>query len=118
MPGRAPTRVVALVDKTAYLIEGLDVLGMPAEGELDLGLLDDGVDTAQPVGLGVGQQVEAVERVVEIGQRLAVGPAALRFLGGQDRAIDGLFRFVAAILNRPCSTFFLRLRPSIRLIKW
>src|SRR3984893_2970768 len=82
MPGRAAARVAGLLDEIANLVEGLYVLGMAAEGELDLGLLDDSVDTAHPVGFGVGQQVKAAERVVEIGQRLAVGPAALRCLGG------------------------------------
>ena len=66
MPGGATARVVDLVDETAQLIERLDMLGVLAEGEPDLGLLDDGVDAAQPVGFGVGQQVDALKRVVEI----------------------------------------------------
>ena len=48
-----------------------------------------------------GSNVEAVERVGEIAERLAVRPAALRFLGGQDRVIDGfLGRFAAAEMQR------------------
>jgi len=37
-----------------------------------------------------------VQRIVEIGDRLVIGPAALRFLSREDRIIDGFFRFVAA----------------------
>ena len=96
MPGRTAARVVALVDEIAYLIEGLDVLGMLAEREFDLGLFDHGVDTAQPVRSGFGQQVKSVQRVIEVSQRLGVGPAALRFLSGQDRVIDRLLRLVVA----------------------
>ena len=78
------------------MVERLDVLGVLPEGEFDLGLLDHRVDAAQPVGFRVGQQVEAAERVVEIAQRLAVGPAALRFFRCQNRIIDRLLGLVAA----------------------
>ena len=96
MPSRAAARVVDLVDEAAHLVESLDVLGVLAEGEFDLGLLDDGVDAAQPVRFGIGQEIKAVEGVVEISHRLAVGPAALRLLSCQDRIVDRLFRLVAA----------------------
>ena len=66
------------------------------ERELDLCLFDHGVDAAQPVRLRVGHRVEAVERVVEIGQGLTVGPAALRFFRRQYRVVDGLLGLVAA----------------------
>ena len=88
MPGRAPARVVGLVDKTANFFEGLDVFGVASKGKLDLGLFDHGIDTAQPVRLGVRHNVEAMQRIAEIRQRFAVGPAALRFLGGLDGVID------------------------------
>ena len=55
VPSRAATRVVALINEIADLVESLDVLGMLAEGEFDFRLLDDGVDTTQAVGLGIGQ---------------------------------------------------------------
>ena len=85
-----------MVDELANLIECLDVLGMLAESELNLGLLDYCVDPTQPVGLIDGQQIEALQCVVEITQRFAIGPAALRLLGCQDCIIDRFFCFVAA----------------------
>jgi len=51
MPGGATTRIIDLVYEPPHLIKSLDVLGVLAEGEFDLGLLDDGIDAAQPVGL-------------------------------------------------------------------
>ena len=72
------------------------MLGVLTESEFDLGLFEHGINAAQPVGFGVGQQVEAVKSAIEISQRLVVRPAALRFFGCQDRVIDGFFRLVAA----------------------
>src|SRR5215469_158056 len=77
MPRGAAARVVDLVDKRANLIEGVDVFCVLSEGKLAVALLDDRVDAAQPIGFRIGQQVEAAEGVVEMGQCLAVGPAAL-----------------------------------------
>ena len=45
MPGGATTRIVDLVDVAADLVESLDVLGMLAEREFDLGLLENGVES-------------------------------------------------------------------------
>ena len=56
------------------------MFGVLAERELDLGLLDHGIDAPHPVGFRIWQQVEAVERIAEIGERLVVGPTALRLL--------------------------------------
>jgi hypothetical protein len=58
MPSGAQARVIGLLDKLGNLVEGGDVFGVLAEGKLDLGLIDYRVDTAQPVGLCVGQQAE------------------------------------------------------------
>src|SRR5690242_12074276 len=96
MPGCTAARIIAVLEERTYLVEGLDVVGMLAEREFDLRLFEHGVDTAQPVHLRVGQQIEAVERVVEVSQCLAVGPAALRLLSGQDRVINRLLGLVAA----------------------
>src|SRR6266481_5513216 len=69
MPGGAAARVADLVDEKADLIEGLDVLGVFSEGKLAIPLLDDRVDAAEPVGVRVGQQVEAI--AVELLEGLA-----------------------------------------------
>ena len=95
MPGGAAAWI-ALVDETAYLIEGLDVFGMLPESKFDLGLFDDRVDAAQPVRFLIGQEVETEERIVEKGQRLAVGPKSLRFFGREDRIVDGFLSLIAA----------------------
>src|SRR5258708_5782992 len=96
MPSGAAPRIVGLVHQTGNSVEGLDLLRVLAEREFDFGLLDNGVDAAQPVGFRIGQQIEAVEGIVEVSQRLAVGPAALRLLSRQDRVVNRLFRLVAA----------------------
>ncbi|MGH7114887.1 MAG: hypothetical protein ACREE9_10375, partial [Stellaceae bacterium] len=88
MPGSPARRITGGLDNAANAVERLDLLAVLAERIFDLSLLEDGVDAAQPVGRGVGQRVEAAERVAEIAERLAVGPAALRFLGGGDGMID------------------------------
>ena len=88
MPSGAAARVVGLLDQRANLLERIDVFGVLAQGKFDLGLLQHGVNTAQPVGGIIGQRVEAAQCIVEIRQRFVVTPAALRFLGRQDRVID------------------------------
>ena len=96
VPGRAARRVGARIDNAADVFESQDVLLVAPERIFDFGLVEHGVDTAQPVGVAVGHCVQAAKRVVEIGQRVAVGPAALRFPCGQDRKIDSPFGLVAA----------------------
>ena len=63
MPSGAAARVVGLVDDAANFFERSDVLGVTSQRVFDLGLLEYGVDAAQPVRLRVGQRVEAAERV-------------------------------------------------------
>src|ERR1700731_1557317 len=58
-------------------------------------LVEDGVDAAQPVRIAVGHCVQTAMRVVEIHQRIAVGPAALRFSCGEDRVIGCSFSLLA-----------------------
>ena len=53
MPGGAPARIIGLVHQVGNLIEGFDVFGVLAEREFDLGLLDHGIDAAQPVGFRI-----------------------------------------------------------------
>jgi hypothetical protein len=96
VPGGAAPRVVGLVHETGKSVECLDLLGVLAEREFSFALLQYRVDAAQAVGVGVRQQVEAVQSIIEISQRLAIGPAALRFFSGEDRVVDGFFRLVAA----------------------
>src|ERR1700748_2749570 len=64
VPGRAAARVAALVYERTDRVESLDLVGMLTERELDLGLLDHGVDAPAPVCLAVGQQVEVMQRIV------------------------------------------------------
>ena len=68
--------------KSALLI--LDVqrktvtaFGVLAEGEFDLGLFEHGVCAAQSVYFGVRKQFEAMQPVVEIGERFRVRPTSL-----------------------------------------
>ncbi len=72
------------------------MLCVPPERVFDLGLFKHGIDTPQPVRLRIGHIAEMVERIVEIIQRVAIGPSALRLFRGQDRVIDRLFGIVAA----------------------
>src|SRR3954452_14076991 len=95
MPCRPSAWVAGLVDEAGNLIEGEDVFSVLSESEFDLGLFEHSVDTAESVRLRVGHIAEAVEGVAEVGQRLAVGPAALGLFCGQDRIIHRLFRLVA-----------------------
>jgi hypothetical protein len=96
VPGRAARRVGDRLDQIADALEGLDVLDVLTQGELDLGLLDDGVDPAQSIGVGVRHRVEALEGSVEVGDGLGVGPAPVRFPGGEQRVVHRLLRLVRA----------------------
>ena len=88
---RGPARRIGRrVDQLSDGLQRLDVLGVTAEGELDLGLGDDRVDPAPPIGLGVGHRIQARESGFEGGQRFGVGPSLLRLLAGPDRIVDGL----------------------------
>ena len=83
MPSGAAARVVCLVDDAANFFERPNMFGVSPKRELDFGLFEHGIDAAQPVRPRVRHRVEAAERIVEIGQRLAVGPAALRLFRSQ-----------------------------------
>src|SRR5262249_17396167 len=84
VPGGTALRVSGTLCQVTNALQGLDVLCVPAQGELDLGLLQDGVNTAQPVRLSVGHRLEALERGIEMGQCHGIGPAPLRLLSSQD----------------------------------
>ena len=64
-----PPRVRDGADGITDGFERLDVLGVTAERELDLGLLDDGVDAAHAIGFGVRHPVERLQRRLEVGER-------------------------------------------------
>ncbi len=95
VPCGAAVRTAGLVDDAANAFQGLDMIGVLSQRILDLGLFEHGVDAAQSVRLRVGHPIKAVERVVEIGQALVVGPMTLSFFRGQDRIIHGLLGLVA-----------------------
>ena len=71
------------------------MLAVLAEGVLDLGLFEHGVDAAQPIGGRVGHRANSAQRVVKISDRFAVCPASLRFLAGQNGVVDRFFSVVA-----------------------
>src|SRR5262249_27967764 len=66
------------------------MIGVSAQGELHLGLLQNGVNAAQPVRLCIGHRCKALERSVEVGQGFGISPAPLRLLSSEDGVIDGL----------------------------
>src|SRR5262245_62187400 len=71
-PGGAAAWIGLPVDEPANGLERLDVLGMLAQGELDLRLIDDGVDAPQAVRLRVLHRVEPAQRRLEMGDGLGV----------------------------------------------
>jgi hypothetical protein len=71
------------------------LLGVSSKRVFDLGLLRHRVHATQPVRLRIGHRIETVQRIVEIGPRLAVCPAVLRFFGGQFGVVDRLLGIVA-----------------------
>ena len=85
-----------LAGRVADAFEGPDVLGLSPQSKHCFGLLEHGIDAAQPVRLRAWHLVEAMERVIEIGQCVAVGPTALRFFCGQYRVINSLFDLIAS----------------------
>jgi hypothetical protein len=95
MPCSAAAGVTDHVNDIANALKVLDITGVLPQRVSDLGLLDDRIDAPQPVRFSVGHRVKAMQRVIEIIQRLAVGPAALCFFCGQDRIVDRLFGIVA-----------------------
>ena len=77
-------------------LERLDVLGMAAQRELDLGLLEHRVDTPASIGLAVLHGLEALERAREQLERFGGRPPLLRLLAGADRVVDRLLGLAAA----------------------
>ena len=61
-PSGTTARIVGLVCNVANFIEGLDLLGVPPEGEHDLGLFQDCIDATPPVRLRIGHPIKPVER--------------------------------------------------------
>ena len=71
------------------------MLSVSSKRKLHLSLFKHSIDTAQLMGLRVGQHIEPVERVGEICQSLVVGPTALGLFCGRDSVIDCFVSLVA-----------------------
>ena len=89
VPSRTARRISRLIDQHPDVLERMDVLGVTTERELDLRLLDDRVDPAEPIRRRVRHRGKSLEGVLEERERLGVGPAALRLFCGQDGIVDG-----------------------------
>src|SRR6516162_5674241 len=96
MPSGPARRVSSRIHDATNFFERTDVLGVTSQCVLHLGLIEYGVDAAQPVRLRIGHGIEEAQGVAEIGQSLGVGPTALGFLCRKYCVIYGLFRLLAA----------------------
>src|SRR5262249_49566991 len=97
VPGGPPGGIRRARDDVANALEHRDVVAMTSKREQDLGLLRDGVDTPEPIRLGVRGGLQARQRAPEIREGLGVGPPVLRPFRGLDRVVDGAVVVVAEL---------------------
>src|SRR5712691_11748963 len=74
-PGGSPWRIGRIFHQRADALEALQMLGVLPEGESHLALLEDGVESPQACGGGVGHGGQSAQGRVEMSQRFGIGPA-------------------------------------------
>src|SRR5215831_20374729 len=96
VPSYEASWVIHLLYNGANVVERPDLLGVTPERQLELGLLDDGIETSKAIWPRLGHGVEPAKGVIKIREGLAVGATASGFFRSSDRVIDGLFGLLAA----------------------